>query len=91
MLTGSDSMVARVLLLVAVLTCIVLQLIQGYSNVELELYGKGVLLLIGVPFALIGVLAMFLQVVTNNKSDGHPDRQRCERCPGRRGRRLCDE
>jgi ABC-type transport system involved in multi-copper enzyme maturation permease subunit len=59
------------LMTVAILTGIGIQLWNGYTNFELALYLKGMFLQIGVPFALIGVLALFFQVLTNNKYVGY--------------------
>ncbi len=55
---------------VAVLTAMGIQLTRGYTNLEPFLYLKGIILLVGVPFTLIAVLALFLQVLTNNKHLG---------------------
>ncbi len=46
------------------------QLFQGYSHLEPSVYAKG-LLFIAVPFVLVGVLAVFLHVVTRTKFLGY--------------------
>ncbi len=62
--------VIAALLGVAVITSMGVQLYRGYTEFQLPLYFKGVFLLAGIPFLLIAVLALFLQVVTNNKYVG---------------------
>ncbi|MEO8218413.1 MAG: hypothetical protein ABI718_15130, partial [Acidobacteriota bacterium] len=58
------------LLLVAMLTTIAVQAAAGYHNFELLLYMKGIFLVIGTQFILLAVLALFVQVITNNRYVG---------------------
>lgn len=62
--------VVLVFLLAGIATAIVIQLIKGGAPVELDVYLKGVLMS-GVPFILMGLIAIVLQVVTNNKFIGY--------------------
>ncbi len=55
------------LLLVSIVTAVGIQAYSGYFNFEPGLYLRGMLLVVGVPLLLSGVLALFLQVVSNNK------------------------
>jgi len=57
-------------LLAGALTAIGIQLVRGGAPVEPLLYLKGVLLA-AVPFVLMGLIAIVLQVVTNNKFIGY--------------------
>jgi ABC-type transport system involved in multi-copper enzyme maturation permease subunit len=57
-------------LAVAVLASMGVQTYRGYTDFQLVLYFKGVFLLTGIPFLLIAVLALVVQVVTNNKYVG---------------------
>jgi hypothetical protein len=52
------------------LTAIAIQLVKGGAPVELPVYFKG-LLIGGLPFILMGLMAVVLQVVTNNKFIGY--------------------
>ena len=52
-----------------VLAAIGIQIYRGYTNFELGLYAKG-MVVYGYPFLLIAVLAIFLQVISNNKFFG---------------------
>ena len=52
------------------LTAIVIQLVKGGAPVEPVLYLQGILMG-ALPFILMGMLAVFLQVVTNNKFIGY--------------------
>jgi ABC-type transport system involved in multi-copper enzyme maturation permease subunit len=52
------------------LTAIGVQIYRGYYNFEPGLYARG-LLLMAVPFLIISVLAVFLQVLTNSKFLGY--------------------
>ncbi len=54
-------------LAVSIVTAIGVQLAKGYTNLELGLYFKGIMLSAGAPFLLIAVLAIFFQVMSNNK------------------------
>jgi len=53
-----------------ILTSVAIQLAKGGAPVELALYARGVLLA-GLPFILMGLIAVVLQVVTNNKFVGY--------------------
>jgi len=55
------------LMTAATATAIGIQAYNGYFNFELSVYAKGLFLQGGVGFLLIAVMAMFLQVLTNNK------------------------
>jgi hypothetical protein len=57
-------------LLTGVLTAMAIQLVKGGAPVELPVYFKG-LLTGGLPFILMGLIAVVLQVVTNNKFIGY--------------------
>jgi len=46
------------------------QLWRGYTELQPDLYLRGLLLQVGVPFALIAVLALFVQVLSGNKYVG---------------------
>ncbi|GMR13632.1 MAG: M1 family metallopeptidase [Gemmatimonadota bacterium] len=54
-------------LAVSIVTAIGVQLAKGYTHLELGLYFKGIMLQAGAPFLLIAVLAIFFQVMSNNK------------------------
>ncbi len=57
-------------MLAGVLTAIVLQLFNGAATIEPLLYLKGMLLM-GLPFGLLGLFAIAVQVLTNNKFIGY--------------------
>ncbi|CAH0177128.1 hypothetical protein SRABI118_01140 [Massilia sp. Bi118] len=57
-------------LLAGSLAAVCIQLVKGGAPVEGLLYLKGVLIA-GLPFALMGLIAVVLQVVTNNKFIGY--------------------
>ncbi|MEW6022612.1 MAG: M1 family aminopeptidase [Pseudomonadota bacterium] len=57
-------------LFTGILAAIAIQLVRGGAPVELGLYVKG-MLIAGVPFILMGLIAIVLQVVTNNKFIGY--------------------
>jgi len=57
-------------LLTGIVAAVVIQLIRGGAPVELGLYVQG-MLIAGVPFILMGLIAIVLQVVTNNKFIGY--------------------
>ncbi len=61
------ALLIMLLLVSAVLTTIGVQTVNGYHQYELSLYAKGVLLLQGLPFLQMIVLAFFLQVLMSNK------------------------
>ena len=58
------------LLVVAMLTTMGIQIYFGYTNFQFGLYLKGLLLVVGIPFVLIGVLAYFFQTFVNHKFIG---------------------
>ena len=79
--------VAALLVLVAallattILTGMGIQASRGYYDFEVGLYLRGMFLVTGVPFLLMAILAVFLQVVTDNRSrkfraDGEESRRR---------------
>jgi ABC-2 type transport system permease protein len=53
-----------------VLVTVVYQLVRGYTALEPGLY-LGQILLAAVPFVFMALLALFLQVIANNKSVGY--------------------
>ncbi|MFC5549043.1 M1 family aminopeptidase [Massilia aerilata] len=57
-------------LLAGSLAAVCIQLVKGGAPVEGLLYLKGVMIA-GLPFALLGLIAVFLQVITNNKFIGY--------------------
>jgi hypothetical protein len=57
-------------LLAGSLAAMAIQLVKGGAPVELPVYFKGVLIA-GLPFVLMGLIAVVLQVVTNNKFVGY--------------------
>ncbi|MES2902340.1 MAG: M1 family aminopeptidase [Pseudomonadota bacterium] len=57
-------------LVVGAFTSMLIQLFSGGAPIEPLLYVKG-LLLMGLPFALLGLFAIALQVLTNNKFIGY--------------------
>lgn len=57
-------------LFTGVLAAIVIQLFKGGAPVEPLVYAKG-MLISGVPFIFMGLIALVLQVVTNNKFIGY--------------------
>ncbi|MEO1368757.1 MAG: ABC transporter permease, partial [Acidobacteriota bacterium] len=61
--------VTMIFLTTGVLAAIGIQLWNGYTNIELGLYAQG-MLVYGLPFLLIAILAIFLQVLSNNKFMG---------------------
>ena len=63
-------LILATLLIGGMLTTIGVQLYHGYTNLELGLYLKGMFLMIGIPFALIAVLALFFQTMVNQKFIG---------------------
>jgi ABC-type transport system involved in multi-copper enzyme maturation permease subunit len=56
---------------VGVMTSMGVQVYHGYTNFEMDVYLKGLGALVGWPFLLIAVLALFFQVVTNQKYVGY--------------------
>ena len=65
------ALVVGALMLVSILTGIGIQASRGYYDFEVGLYLRGMLLVGGVPFLLAAVLALFLQVVANNRYLGY--------------------
>ena len=59
--------VVAALLATTILTGMGVQAWNGYYNFEVGLYLRGLFLVAGIPFLLAAVLAVFLQVVTNNR------------------------
>lgn len=57
-------------MLIGMLTCCVVQLLRGYTNLQPGLYLTG-LLIQAVPFMLTAVAAIVLQVISNNKVIGY--------------------
>jgi ABC-2 type transport system permease protein len=57
-------------MLLGALTCIVMQLFRGYTHPEIGLFVQGVLIQ-SVPFMLMGVAAIVLQIVSNHKFLGY--------------------
>lgn len=52
---------------VSILTAMGVQLIKGYTNLEIEQYVIRLLIDFGIPFMMIAALSLFAQVITNNK------------------------
>ena len=67
---GALIAVVAVFLLFGILAAMGTQLARGYTNLEPGLYLAGVLVQ-GVPFILMAVAAIVLQVITNNKVMGY--------------------
>jgi ABC-type transport system involved in multi-copper enzyme maturation permease subunit len=61
------AVVSVAVLAVAVLTAVGYQLWQGHTDLETLLYLQAVGLRVGIPVLLVAVLALFTQVLTNNK------------------------
>jgi len=55
---------------VSMLTAVIVQTSQGYTEFEIGMYMERLVLHFGFPFYLMAVLAIFLQVVSNNKYYG---------------------
>jgi ABC-type transport system involved in multi-copper enzyme maturation permease subunit len=64
------TVVLAAVLTVGVLTAMGVQLYYGYTHFELGVYAEGIGGLVGWPFLLIAVLALFFQVATNQKYVG---------------------
>jgi ABC-2 type transport system permease protein len=64
------AVVLAAVLAVGVLTAMGFQLYRGYTNFEISVYLEGIGVLVGWPFLLVAVLALFFQVVTNQKFVG---------------------
>ena len=58
-------------LVLATIAAVVLQLSKGYTHLELLQYVKGVFLVNGYSFILMSVLALFFQVITQNRYVGY--------------------
>jgi len=67
---GALLSVVLVFMLLGILTGMALQLLRGYTHLEPGLYLEGMLILC-VPFMLMGVAAIVLQVIANNKVIGY--------------------
>ncbi len=65
------AVVLGAVLLVGMFASMGIQAYRGYTNFELGVYIKGLGVLVGWPFLLIAVLALFFQVVTNQKYVGY--------------------
>ena len=65
------ALVVAAMLATAILTGMGIQAARGYYAFEIGLYLRGMLLLAGIPFVLAAVLALFLQVATNNRYLGY--------------------
>ncbi|MFC1848869.1 ABC transporter permease/M1 family aminopeptidase [candidate division CSSED10-310 bacterium] len=57
--------------LTVLVSCLLIQIFSGYFNFELGLYFKDLFGIKYIQFALISVLAVFIQVIVNNKFLGH--------------------
>jgi hypothetical protein len=53
------------------LTAIGIQLYRGYTQFEVGLYARGLFLEVGIPFSQMAVLALFAQVLINQKFIGY--------------------
>ncbi|WP_349261134.1 ABC transporter permease/M1 family aminopeptidase [Povalibacter sp.] len=67
---GALAAVVIVFMVIGVATAIVMQLLRGYTQLELGLFLRGVAIQ-AVPFILMGAAAVVLQVVSNNKIVGY--------------------
>lgn len=67
---GALLCVVAIFMLLGVLTAMVMQLLRGYTNLEPGLYLGGILIQ-AVPFMLMAVAAVVLQVISNNKVIGY--------------------
>ncbi|MBV1860794.1 MAG: ABC transporter permease, partial [Nannocystaceae bacterium] len=56
---------------VSVLTAMVVQVVGGFTDIELSLYAKGVFGVQWSRWALLAVLALFFQVITNHRFAGY--------------------
>lgn len=56
---------------IVMICCIMIQVFKGYYNFEVSLYLKDLFGLKFIDFALISLLALFIQVIVNNKYVGH--------------------
>ena len=65
------ALVVAALMLVSILTGMGIQAWRGYYDFEVGLYLRGVLLVGGFPFLFAAVVALFLQVVANNRYLGY--------------------
>lgn len=62
--------VVAAMLLIAILSCVVAQAANGYSNFEFDVYFKRVLLLDFLGFLYLGVVSMLFHTLVNNKYIG---------------------
>lgn len=65
------AVVLGAVLTVGMTTAMGVQAYRGYTNFEMGVYLKGLGAIVGWPFLLIAVLALFFQVVTNQKYVGY--------------------
>ena len=65
------AVVVAAMLATAILTGMGIQAARGYYAFEIGVYLRGMLVLAGIPFTLAAVLAVFLQVLTNNRYLGY--------------------
>ena len=65
------AVVVAAMLATAILTGMGIQAARGHYAFEIGVYLRGMLVLAGIPFVLAAVLAVFLQVVTNNRYLGY--------------------
>ncbi len=61
------SLVLFGLIAVSMMTSIVIQISKGYAAIELDQYVLRLFVDFGIPFMLLAALAMFAQVMTNNR------------------------
>ncbi|MBB6095089.1 ABC-type transport system involved in multi-copper enzyme maturation permease subunit [Povalibacter uvarum] len=67
---GALTAVVVVFMLLGAVISIIVQLLRGYTNLELDLYVRG-LFVLSAQFILMGAAAVVLQVVSNNKVVGY--------------------
>ena len=65
------AVVVAAMLATAILTGMGIQAARGHYAFEIGVYLRGMLVLAGIPFTLAAVLAVFLQVLTNNRYLGY--------------------
>jgi ABC-2 type transport system permease protein len=67
---GAMVFILLALLATVVLTGMGIQAWRGYTRFEAGLWLEGIFLMVGYPFLLVAILAIFLQVLTRNKYAG---------------------
>lgn len=67
---GALTAVVIVFMLLGAVISIIVQLLRGYTNLELDLYLRG-LFVLSAQFILMGAVAVVLQVVSNSKVVGY--------------------